>query len=366
MRSRAGLLDKPLIKTLPSDPESMTTSKTSRLKRRDDWARSATFGCLLAVASLCGCAKLSLPDNIKWFEKDPKPQVPERMVPVWTHSVMNRAGQPSQRGFGGRVTFFGDDDRTPILVDGQLTVYAFDDEDPDPNDPAPEKKFIFPRERLASHQSESNLGPSYSFWLPWDEVGGAQRKLSLIGRFDDAEGRVILSPPSSVTLPGRVDTDRIRVSQKPAAALHRSGFPVSQAMYESAVEGSEQESEPRPSDRSRMQTTTIPLTPSFADRLGSSSDPDKKPGELPPLTARPINASVTELTRASAADPASSPSTRSEFGRSPVRNSTATRPSSDPVRRQPIRGEWLRHLPPTPRTSPDQDSARWNEDVGRP
>jgi len=344
----------------------MTTSKTSP---RISKGRSTIIGCLLAtVASFCGCAKFSLPDNVKWFAREPKPQVPQRMVPVWTHSVMNRAGQPSQRGFGGRVTFFGTDERTPILVDGQLTVYAFDDEDPDPDQPAPEKKFIFPRERFASHQSESNLGPSYSFWLPWDEVGGPQRKLSLIGRFDDAEGHVILSQPASVTLPGRVDRDRLKVTRKPATALHRSGFPVQQAMYESTEGDSDNESETKPSNHSRMQTTTIPLTPSFADRLGSSSDShrDKTPRELPHPAARPINATPTESTPSSASDAASPPSARSEFGRSPVRNSAITRPSSDPVRRQPIRGEWLRPLPPTPRTNPNQDPAKWTEDVGQP
>jgi hypothetical protein len=72
-------------------------------------------------------------------------------------------------------------------------VYAFDDESEDPENPVPEKKFIFPRAALASHQSESNLGPSYSFWLPWGEVNGPQRRVSLIGRFDDANGKVILS-----------------------------------------------------------------------------------------------------------------------------------------------------------------------------
>jgi hypothetical protein len=349
----------------------MTTSKTNPFTRKYDRTRPAAMGCLLAaVATFCGCAKFNLPDSVNWFEKEPQPLVPQRMVPVWTHSVMNRAGQPSQRGFGGRISFFGTDNQAPILVDGQLTVYAFDDDDPDPDNPAPEKKFIFPRDRLASHQSESNLGPSYSFWLPWDEqVGGPQRKLSLIGRFDDAEGRVILSQPASMTLPGKVDPERLKVTQTPATALHQSEFPVRQAMYESVVPDSdEEEPETKPSKHVRMQTTTIPITPSFADRLGSSADPARESlgGETHRRTDKPIQMPPTDSTPSSASDSASPPSGRSEFGQSPVRNSAITRPSSGHVRRQPFRGEWLRHLPPTPRTDLDRVSAGWTEDAEQP
>lgn len=345
----------------------MTTSKTNQFARKHGQTGPVAIVCLLAaVATFCGCAKFHLPDSAKWFEKEPKPQVPERMVPVWTHSVMNRAGQSSQRGFGGRVTFFGADNQTPVLVDGQLTVYAFDDENPDPDNPAPEKKFIFPRDRLASHQSESNLGPSYSFWLPWDEVGGPQRKLSLIGRFDDGEGRVILSQPASMMLPGKVTPDRLKVTQTPATALHRSEFPVRQATYESAVADSQEETEKKPSNQSRMQTTTIPITPSFADRLGSPPAParERSVGEIQLRTEKPTSTAPTESEPASHS--ASPPSGRSGFGQSPARSSAITRPSSDHVRRQPFRGEWLRHLPPTPRTHPDRASAGWTEDGEQP
>jgi hypothetical protein len=57
--------------------------------------------------------QIQLADSFPLFEKEPKPEVPDRMVAVWTHSIMNKAGQPSTRGFGGRVTFFNGDDNHP-------------------------------------------------------------------------------------------------------------------------------------------------------------------------------------------------------------------------------------------------------------
>jgi hypothetical protein len=107
----------------------MITNNTKQRARGFRLNGSAATGwLLLSVVTLCGCTKFSLKDGFTWFEKEPKPEVPDRMVAVWTHSIMNKAGQPSTRGFGGRVTFFNGDGESSILVDGQLTVYAFDEE----------------------------------------------------------------------------------------------------------------------------------------------------------------------------------------------------------------------------------------------
>jgi hypothetical protein len=241
------------------------------------WCLSQIFHSLgvwlvLALVTLSGCTKLDLQDSFRLFEKDPKPEVPDRMVAVWTHSVLNQAGQPSTRGFGGRITFFGADDKASVLVDGKLTVYAFDDEREDLENPVPEKKFVFPRENLASHQSESNMGPSYSFWLPWGDVDGQQRRLSLIGRFDDASGKVVLSQSSSVTLPGKNGPPQLKVTKTESAAPRRSEYPVQPASYESEGTSVANRADSRDAgNRPRMQTTTIPITPNFANRLGTST-----------------------------------------------------------------------------------------------
>jgi hypothetical protein len=355
----------------------MITNTTKQRAREFRSKGSAATGCLLlAVVTLCGCTKFSLKDGFPSFEKEPKPEVPDRMVAVWTHSIMNKAGQPSTRGFGGRVTFFNGDDKSSILVDGQLTVYAFDDESEDPENPAPEKKFIFPRATLASHQSESNLGPSYSFWLPWGEVNGPQRRLSLIGRFDDANGRVILSQSASVTLPGKNDPTKLTVSQSQTTPLHRPGFPVQQTSHEADIATSSGDDSPGDTpSRPRMQTTTIPITPSFANRLGTAAEnrANQTAREVERLVPPSVNGerlspehSPVPLPDSPASDPGTPPSARSEPAESPVRNPAATRPSSDPVRRQPFRGEWLRHLPPTPRTNWGRDQANWSEAAEQP
>src|SRR5688572_3063476 len=110
----------------------------------------------------------------------PDPEIPERLVATWTDAVLNTAGQPSKRGFGGRLIFFKKDSKDPVRVEGQLVVYAFDETDRESYETAPTRRYVIPTEQLAKQESPSKLGASYSVWLPWDEVGGPQKKISLI------------------------------------------------------------------------------------------------------------------------------------------------------------------------------------------
>jgi hypothetical protein len=349
----------------------MVTNDTLEFARNDRPVRSLPVAWLvLAAITLSGCTKLDLQDSFRLFEKEPKPEVPDRMVAVWTHSVLNQAGQPSTRGFGGRITFFGADDKASVLVDGKLTVYAFDDEREDLENPVPEKKFVFPQENLASHQSESNMGPSYSFWLPWGDVDGPQRRLSLIGRFDDASGKVVLSQSSSVALPGKNGPPQLKVTKTESAAPRPSEYPVQPALYESdRTSVADSTGQDAASRRPRMQTTTIPITPNFANRLGTSTTsetPSRDAGRsLPPQVPPSVSEDrpwpgYSPAPALPASRPGTPPSARSEHGQSPVRTRQATLPSYDPVRRQPFRGEWLRHLPPTPRGQ-DRAPEDWSE-----
>jgi len=161
---------------------------------------------LLGFAGLLvlpGCAQWNLGEPLAIFESEPKPQSPDNVLAVWTDTTLNQPGKPTVRGFGGRVMFFvqGQEDKA-VPVEGNVSVYAFDDDRLDQQQPAPEKKFLFPAENLTAHQSDSSLGPSYSFWLPWDNAGGPPRRISLLTRFEDKSGRIVLSKTARVMLPG--------------------------------------------------------------------------------------------------------------------------------------------------------------------
>jgi hypothetical protein len=134
--------------------------------------------------------------------KPPLPEVPVRLVSTWTETSLQRPGKPSQRGFGGRLVFFKRDCDDPVRVDGQLVIYAFDESDREPHETHPTRKYVFPAAEFARHESESKLGPSYSVWLPWDEVGGNNKQISLIARFEPEGGAFVMGEQTKHLLPG--------------------------------------------------------------------------------------------------------------------------------------------------------------------
>ena len=140
-----------------------------------------------------------------WFDEDePQQGTPVRMLGNWTDTVLYREGQKPQRGFGGRVLFYEEKNAKPVLVEGQMVVYAFDETNRSPQDTKPTRRYVFPTEEMPNLMSKSDLGASYSFWLPWDDAGGPQADISLVCRFEPKGGPVVVSEQTRHRLPGTV------------------------------------------------------------------------------------------------------------------------------------------------------------------
>jgi len=251
---------------------------------------------LLAALLLTGCkapwsgdgklAKLfSLDSSWPWGDDDePEEGIPVRLVGTWVDTVLNQAGKPSQRGFGGRVIFYGKDSEKPILVDGQLVVYAFDETNREPTDNRPTRRYVFPADQVARRMSVSELGPSYSFWLPWDEVGGPQTEISLVARFEPKDGPVVVGEQTRHVLPGRLTPSDMAASHQPpklpegvpsrpalpqlATLAGGPSTPASSQVQQASYDGSLPIERPR-----RMTTTSISLPDHFGRRIGPVTAP---------------------------------------------------------------------------------------------
>ena len=214
------------------------------------------FGALvwILLGSLTGCSQLDLSGKGLWPGRQPEPKIPVEMTEIWTDAVRHTPGQPAERGFGGRIMFFARKEGKPVAVDGTLTVYAFDADDKDLKHVAPLKKYVFPVDTLAKHYSKSELGHSYSFWLPWGETGGPEQRVSLIARFEPIGGPILMSQATRHLLPGMP----VVKAESPLVKRFRSQDGVRQVAYESPVQGP---------PRMSMTTATIPLTPSFTRKM---------------------------------------------------------------------------------------------------
>jgi hypothetical protein len=275
--------------------------------------RQSILTCLALVAAMSfatGCAApwkkkegqslkvLSMSSSWPWADDETLPRTPARFVDSWTDTVLHQAGKKAQRGFGGRMIFYAKEGEKPILVDGQLVVYAFDESNRLPTDQKPTRRYVFPAEQVAIHMSKSEIGPSYSFWLPWDEEGGPQTEVSLIARFQPKDGPVVVGEQTKHLLPGAQTPPDVAAAGQPPRLpdgvpyrparitlaeakepINGPSSPVQQASYDS-------QAPELPASQRRMTTTSI----SLPDRLGRSIAPATAPPATPPAATSPSSA----------------------------------------------------------------------------
>lgn len=251
------------------------------------------IGCLFLIfAAGTGCSSMSSAGS-HWnplkplsAPKDSQATAePASMAVVWKDSVYEQPGVPFVKGFGGRF-FIYDAQNNPIKADGELIVYGYDESNAvhsDGSHTGADKKFVFPSEKFQHHFSESDLGASYSVWIPWEKVGGIRKSITLIPIFKTNSGNVLRCGQSLVVLPGRkpqtananIDGDEITntpnlvaqasFQQTPAQLQNHRVSQVSATTGTSAKE-------------SAMRTTTFDITPSLAKKLTATPSAPKPPG----------------------------------------------------------------------------------------
>jgi hypothetical protein len=258
---------------------------------------------LLAFSVLTGCQSMkpdfgkAMIDKLPSLSKEEDPlagqyKTPAKIVAIWSDAVYTEPGKPPTRGFGGRVYFY-DRDHDPVPVQGQFVVYGYDDSIQGKPASEPARKFQFKEEHLANHYTPSELGPSYSFWLPWDPVGGEKKTITLLPMLVDASGQVVRADQSINILPGRApkdsgkakeshyrETTPAQMSAVQPVSFEREtfgpgGWKLATNQHDSAMGASQQS----------MHTTTINLPMSTQQRLMQT--PADGPEQLPIVAGVP-------------------------------------------------------------------------------
>ena len=127
--------------------------------------------------------------------------LPARVAVVWKEQVYQPNSGIPVRGFTGRFYFYDTQDQL-VGVDGELRVYGYDDTKSATSRIA-DQVFVFPAEKFAKHYSPSDLGPSYNFWIPWEEYGGLRKAITLVPVFKTVDGQIIQGNPDHLSLKGR-------------------------------------------------------------------------------------------------------------------------------------------------------------------
>lgn len=222
----------------------------------------------------CGCQPLmNKKSMIPWGSKKKEAKVvPDRILAVWTDTVLHQQGQTGVRGFGGRVYFYEKDKTDPIEVDGSLAVYAFNAEDDAIDSQKPLRKFVFTPEQLASHMSKTSIGPSYSIWLPWSSVSDPPQKLSLITRFEGVDGGTTISDPVIKLLPGIVKKSAPeKSSSAPLVDRANSSMPGDRGVQPASYSESRESNTPEKYGKRGVETIELP--PGFQRHLNKLDYP---------------------------------------------------------------------------------------------
>lgn len=227
-----------------------------RVTRRQFAAAAASLmmlgpvGCS-SVSKKDDSKKPSLLDRMPWAsDKDeaaePYPN-PVKLAATWTPDTLVQMGRTPTRGFGGRI-FFYDEKSRPVPVSGTLNVHGFDEKAKTPADAV--KKFEFTPEQFTQHFSQTDLGASYSVWIPWDAVGSNRSSVTLVASFKTDLGKVVQGVPTTVVLPGPIDPAEQELANK--SEQYRA--------YEKAMSSNQSPTSGLTTTTIRRKTPTLPTT----------------------------------------------------------------------------------------------------------
>ena len=206
--------------------------------------------------------------------------------------MFNEAGKTPIRGLGGRIYFY-DSKNKAIAVEGQLAVYAYDNSKPGGESKVPDRKYCFAPEQFTNHYSPTEMGASYSIWLPWDEVGKPQADISLVPIFTSSSGALVMGQTSRNMVPGPntpattssiVDGTLPPIEMRPSLLTgdptHRDGAVQQAAFQQAAAQSLSRGEEARPptaghgyagqpeiAEQGGVSTMSMTLPGTMADRL---------------------------------------------------------------------------------------------------
>ena len=202
-------------------------------------------------------------------------KTPVEIVNVWNSYAHTTPEGKLVRGMAGRIHFYDNHNKSQtVKVDGDMTVFVFDGTETDPAHAKPFKVFQFESDTLDQHYShQMPLGHGYNFFLPIDEVGGEEKPISIIVRFDDKlkDGFEVAQPVNTV-LAGRrpqPPTEPTIREFLDSTSLHAEANRsiINRYDYNSVIQQVSHTEEIETPNQEPTRVTTIPLNDGMQRRL---------------------------------------------------------------------------------------------------
>jgi hypothetical protein len=207
-------------------------------------------------------------------------KTPTHLVDVWNSYAQVSADGKTVRGLAGRIHFYDNNKKKQaVKVEGNLSVFVFDSKETDPAHAKPLKVFEFPVEVLNEkhYTYKKPFGHGYNFFLPFDEIGGAEQTLCIMTRFDDKlENALVLAKPVNTILAGtKSETPKNPTVQEFLASRSILAEANQTIAEQNGQDGGIQQVgyiEPTKKQPELRNISTIRLNDTMAKRLGASEN----------------------------------------------------------------------------------------------
>lgn len=161
----------------------------------------------LFLFSLAGCASLKA-TGAGGLLKAGSDTPPVRCLCLWQPVETEDISGQAVRGFGGQIYFFAANSEEPVAVDGDVSVFVFDDVGTPSEQARPKDIQKYDSLTWGSFKNESQIGTNYSLFVPYKSSGQYETVCSLRVRLDRPDGGQLLSDMASVKLAGEPREDR--------------------------------------------------------------------------------------------------------------------------------------------------------------
>ncbi len=150
-----------------------------------------------------GCATMKLPlfkteQHVKADAKNPVTQI----TCVWQPAEGPGLDELPARGFAGQIVFLTAKSPTPVEVEGDVTIYLFDDHGTAEERARPLHVFRFVGGIWQTYLTPTTWGPTYQLFIPYVRKGLHRASCSLAVQIETPEGRRVSSDMANIVLPG--------------------------------------------------------------------------------------------------------------------------------------------------------------------
>lgn len=164
-------------------------------------------GFALSILVNVGCSSMGV--HLPWEKSVPTASEKHPVIEVmalWQPGEGRGLDHLPTRGFAGQILFFAAGIETPVKVDGDVSIYVFDDSGSRDEQKKPIHEFNFDAGSWNTYFRDTNFGPAYQVFIPYTRRGSHQANCAIRIKYQPKTGTQMFSDVANIVLKGENKT----------------------------------------------------------------------------------------------------------------------------------------------------------------